>query len=1122
VKSQPGTLAAVAGAVSQVLAPLDDALAPDKVLELFESLGVKFPDNLLTAHPQLATALDATRAAARGLPAVLSDLSDAIRSGDDDETIAKAVELIGRIVVLVAAIAEIASELNAVDPAFAADFPGALLDYTVVRFGEDNAPTVTSLLVLAGLIDRTAVPAANASHPAYTARKLRLDRLGDFFRSPADYAQTLTAWGSNDLTPLFQRIADFLDHVIMPATLTLGPPNIDSRFFTMQQATSGSKTGLGFTVHVPVDSGIDLRFPLCPGNSLHLLTEAHFDGGVTGTAFPPADVALQATAELAGKLLVGYSNEPVAPDPARILLGQTNGSRIEVASVRADAGVNFVWDSSTSSASVEPIVQGSITGGKVVIDTSDGDGFISKLLSGIHVEGNFDSKLTWSPSSGLHFEGSATIEIAVPLHVSLGPIDLTSLYIVSGFKDDGIPIELSVAFDAALGPLQASVDRIGALAKVTFPPGGGNAGPANFEIGFKPPNGVGLAIDAGVVSGGGFLFIDTDRGEYDGILQLSIADIVTVTAIGLITTKNPDGSPGFSLLVIITAEFGAGIQLGFGFVLIGVGGLLGLNRTAKLEPLTEGVRTGAIDGIMFPHDVIANASRIISDLRNWFPPQNSVFLIGPMAKLGWGTPALITASFGIIVEIPPGDIIILGVLRAALPTEDDALVKLQVAFIGALEFDKKRLWFFAALFDSRIVFLTIEGEFGFLIAWGDDPSFVVSVGGFHPSFQPPPLPFPSPRRLAVSLIDTDWARVRVEGYLALTSNTAQFGAAAELFFGFDAFNISGHLAFDALFQFSPFHFIISISASFSLTAFGVGLLSVSISGSLLGPAPWEAKGTGSISLLFFSISADFDVTWGDSGGTTLPPIAVMPIFQGEIEKAPNWRALPPPTSNLLVSLRKLPDSDTLVLHPIGTLSVSQRAVPLDITLDKVGNQKPTDVNKLHIAPDGPGLVKKDDAREQFAPAQYQDMSDAEKLSRPGYVPETSGIQLTSARDTLTAKMVKRIVRYEQVILDTNKRVSSFFAKLAAGLFALFLRGNAASKSTLSAARQQKLQPFAEKIDIQPEGYSVAFQSTNKAFSAASASFSSETSAREFLSEQVAADPNLGDALHVIPSFEKAA
>ncbi|GAB3960416.1 hypothetical protein GCM10027614_82220 [Micromonospora vulcania] len=48
---------------------------------------------------------------------------------------------------------------------------------------------------------------------------------------------------------------------------------------------------------------------------------------------------------------------------------------------------------------------------------------------------------------------------------------------------------------------------------------------------------------------------DPDNGRYAGILQLKIGDIVTVTAIGLVTTKLPDGSPGFSLLVIITATF---------------------------------------------------------------------------------------------------------------------------------------------------------------------------------------------------------------------------------------------------------------------------------------------------------------------------------------------------------------------------------------------------------------------------------------------------------------------------------------------------------------------------------------------------------------------------------------
>ena len=31
-----------------------------------------------------------------------------------------------------------------------------------------------------------------------------------------------------------------------------------------------------------------------------------------------------------------------------------------------------------------------------------------------------------------------------------------------------------------------------------------------------------------------------------------------------------------------------------------------------------------------------------------------------------------------------------------------------------------------------------------LAAFGDDANFVLSVGGFHPSFDPPPLPVPGP------------------------------------------------------------------------------------------------------------------------------------------------------------------------------------------------------------------------------------------------------------------------------------------------------------------------------------------------------------------------------------------
>src|SRR5205823_6824420 len=123
--------------------------------------------------------------------------------------------------------------------------------------------------------------------------------------------------------------------------------------------------------------------------------------------------------------------------------------------------------------------------------------------------------------------------------------------------------------------------------------------------------GIGFSLDAGIVKGGGFLSLDPARGEYAGALQLVFADFLGLSAIGLITTKLPDGSPGFSLLIVITADFGAGIELGFGFTLLAVGGLLGLNRSMLFQPLMDAIRNDSIESVMFPHDVVANAPRII-------------------------------------------------------------------------------------------------------------------------------------------------------------------------------------------------------------------------------------------------------------------------------------------------------------------------------------------------------------------------------------------------------------------------------------------------------------------------------------------------------------------------------
>src|SRR5207247_7838145 len=135
-----------------------------------------------------------------------------------------------------------------------------------------------------------------------------------------------------------------------------------------------------------------------------------------------------------------------------------------------------------------------------------------------------------------------------------------------------------------------------------------NLGPAQFDIWFKPPTGIGLAVSAGPIQGGGFISFDDTNKRYAGIIALEVFS-VKVSAIALIDTKLPDGRPGYSFLIIISVEFFP-IQLSFGFTLNGVGGICGIHRTINAEALRQGVYAGSLDSIMFPQDRVRHAQEL--------------------------------------------------------------------------------------------------------------------------------------------------------------------------------------------------------------------------------------------------------------------------------------------------------------------------------------------------------------------------------------------------------------------------------------------------------------------------------------------------------------------------------
>lgn len=1127
----PGTLAAIAASLARVVQPLEDRLAGGDLRLLLAELGLNLPPTV-DADAALGAAGESAMQRLTDLPAIITALAEAVSDEDTAAIVGKALELANAVGGVIKDLTTLANTIKSLPgtgiPAaelnqFADQLPGRIVDYLVVRNLEE-LPGVAAALDFVGFIERIDVPAADVAHPAFVRRVVQIGQLTAFLADPAAQLKAKYQWGDPAFTglALLQKITSLLTGAGVPAVLDLaGPtPVLDVMVLEVSPKLDAP---MGLRVRIAHPLVIDPA-PFSQDDwEISISLNTQLEPGVEIIIQPDDGVSLKplGTTPVQGDLSVRWQGGSATGTPY-VVIGEPGGSRLEVRQFGGTAKVGFAWNSALSRGEGTWKIGGEVKGGKLVVSLAGADGFLGSILGGFGLESDFDLGMGFSSAEGLFFSGSATLDIQLPLHVQLGPVELSALTITVGLGDSSFPIGLRTNLKAALGPLQGVIDQVGVGADLSLPANRqGNAGPVDFKLKFLPPKGVGLSLDVGVVKGGGYLFIDPDRGEYAGALELALFGVVTVKAIGIISTRMPDGSSGFSLLIAMSVEFGTGIQLGFGFTLLAVGGIVGLNRTMNLQALADGVRTGAIESVMFPRDIIANAPKIISDLRTFFPPRIGKFLIGPMLKLGWGTPTLASISLGIIIEIP-GNLAIVGVVKVAIPADDVALIVLQVSFIGAIEPDKKRVWFFASLFESRIVFLTIEGEMGLLVAFGDDANFVLSVGGFHPRFAPPPLPFPSPRRVAIDLINTPVARVRIEGYFAVTTNTVQFGARIEVFFGLSALNVQGHLAIDALFQFSPFYFVVEISASFSVKAFGVGVFSVGIRGTLQGPAPWNIKGHGSISLLFFDIGVDFEKTWGDSRNTEMPPVAVLPILEGELKKVENWRAILPAGTNLLVSLRPMPAAEAaLILHPVGVLRISQRALPLDLKLDKVGAQKPSDVNKLSVAVTGGGLERKDDAFEPFAPAQFQNFTDAEKLSKPAFAPEHSGVDLSAAgTDVRSSVMVRRVVRYEEIIIDTlYRRFARRFRGYFGVLFSFFLNGAAVSRCELSKAVKTKLQPFEDRIDVRPETFTVAMQATNRAYS--TTSFHSEASAREFMASQVAVDPNLADAVHVIPSYEVA-
>lgn len=1041
---------------------------------------------------------------------------------------------------------------------FAAKFPKQLVQYLIIEYLRTERPQIGHLFQILGII-RFSYETGSGKHPDFIKREFVWNDIPEIITNPFKIFENVFEWGTEDFASqqIYQLVQDYLLVLGVPAfleeleedivkelqnTVTLpGDPNRLALNLPLFESRNGTKEiATGFKLFGLPKSGVDLpglvllpyatsdfekEFPLSEKLFLTITSNLDVQGGIGIKLRPNKDIEVikdiynPTKASVAkGNLVIRIVNRDVSGDPI-ILIGSDDGSHLEYKALSLVGGLYLY-----AKDEVDLYIELELEGGKILIKPSKGDNFLKKILPSNGIGANFDLALGISKETGFYFRGSGGLEINIPAHLSVGPIDLQSFTIGIKPGNGKIPIELGSTVKTELGPLTAVVQNMGLSAKFSFPDTGGNLGPINLDLDFKPPTGIGLTIDGQGFKGGGFLLFDHDNQRYAGALELEFQNTISLKAIGLITTKLPGGEKGFSLLIIISAEF-TPIQLGYGFTLNGVGGLLGLNRTMKVQRLLTGIKDNTLKSILFPTNIIANADRIISDLRQVFPPEQDRFVFGPMAKIGWGTPTLITIELGVIIEVPnPIRIALLGVLKALLPDEKLRLLRIQVNFLGVLDFQKQRLAFDASLYDSTLLRYTLSGDMALRLLWGNNPNFLLTVGGFHPAYNPPPVGLMNLVRLTLNLLGGKNPRLTLETYFAVTSNTVQFGAKIELYAAAWKFNVYGFLSFDVLFQFSPFYFIASIRAMLAVRIGSTSLFSVGLSLTLAGPTPWKAKGTAKFKICWFiTVKVRFSKTFGESRDTCLPDIKVMPLLQSAIKNKGNWQAHIPPHSHLQVSIREIDDTGkTIIVHPFGILTVSQKVVPLNLKIDKFGNQKPKDTNQFRIneVRSNGDVLATTDVEEFFAPAQFFEMEDAQRLSRKSFEKYPSGVRIAASEKLNSDHYTKKDVEYELTYIDTRLvlvfRGEKYTPPLLA--FAALLNGNAIAKSDLAFAKKAKSPLAPKEVTVKQERFAVVGTSDLKLFAGTELA-SSEAKAYNNMSELIANDSDLADKIQVVPQYE---
>ena len=331
--------------------------------------------------------------------------------------------------------------------------------------------------------------------------------------------------------------------------------------------------------------------------------------------------------------------------------------------------------------------------------------------------------------------------------------------------------------------------------------------------------------------------------------------------------------------------------------------------------------------------------------------------------------------------------------------------------------------------------------------------------------------FAGMRRISLDLSPPFPLTIHADGYVAITSNTLQFGAQVWLTADIGIASGEAGLGFDALFRWAPrLFFEADINAQISIKAFGETFANIQFTGHLQGTRPWRIEATATVDVWYLP-TVHFDVgpfQWGDDDETPGPAISPQQIVSDAMKPDQAWAPILPSGADTLVRFKK-DDSTVLLAHPLGGVQVRQIKVPLEIQIDHIGKNSVT-AHRVNLT--SPKLGTKTDAvvsdvRELFAVADFLKLSDDDSLSRPGFELRPAGAQLTATSSPVSGAPKDADYKWDTIFPGEPTLKKVLYSQSFAGICSTVLRSGPVASA--ARARGNAYTVPANPIQLSPAG-----------------------------------------------------